>query len=490
MNDKPTRPMHPVRHQPRLWSIDIGSISLKDTHQQMEFPFFSLSKHRDLEPRHYEDHLGNTLEITAHSMGLPTIYDKDFLIYAVSLVMERLNRGETASRRIVMHAADMLEFANRTKSGRDYQAVDDALTRLRGCTIKTNIRTGDVCQTSIFGLIEKGDLIRKYGFDGRLQRVEVTLSEWLWNAIEARQVLTLHPDYFRLRQPLERRIYEVARKFCGRQPEWRIRLILLHHRCGSKSSLKEFRRSFRKLIAKGNLLDYEMRFDSARDVVVFRRLEGSFINRIPTATGDGETDIALPESVAAEARRRHGDRIDLAAAEKDWRCWMERKGVRPTNPAALFLSFLSTWIERREDSAVPAEETGKTDWIAEMALEWWDALDDSERAGWRSRLGERVVLSDGEGWFRSETSIASEAFDRRWRHQLCPVERMDLPPQLLSRAVDVAGPSSDAEAIEAGWREWIVDVAWLHDRPLYSVLSYAEKVREGSANVAAAANDV
>ncbi len=477
MDNKPPRPMHPVRHQPRLWSIDIGSISLKDTHQQMEFPFFSLSKHRDLKPRRYEDHLGNSLEITAHSMGLPTIYDKDFLIYAVSLVMDRLNRGEAASRRIVMHAADMLEFANRTKSGRDYQAVDDALTRLRGCTIKTNIRTGDICQTSIFGLIEKGDLIRKYGFDGRLQRVEVTLSEWLWNAIEARQVLTLHPHYFRLRQPLERRIYEVARKFCGRQPEWRIRLALLHHRCGSKSPLKEFRRAFRKLIEKGDLLDYEVRFDPARDVAVFRRLEGSFVNRIPAA--DGETDIALPESVANEARRRHGDRIDMAAAEKDWRRWLERKGVRPTNPAAMFLSFLSTWIERREDGTAGSDaDGGETDWIAEMALEWWQTLDDDEREFWRSRIGERVELNDGEGWFRSETSMASEAFDRRWRQQLGPVERMELPPQLLARAALAAGPGGGK--IEAGWREWIVDVEWLHDRPLYSVMSYAERLAEGS----------
>ena len=50
--------------------------------------------------------------------------------------------------------------------------------RLSGCWIKTNIRTGDIYQTRIFGLIEEVDLKRKYGWDGRLQHVEITLSKW------------------------------------------------------------------------------------------------------------------------------------------------------------------------------------------------------------------------------------------------------------------------------------------------------------------------
>ena len=125
---------------------------------------------------------------------------------------------------MILYASDTLEFANRGKGGKDYRALDDAITRLRGCTIKTNIRAGDLYQTDVFGLIERGGFVRKYGFDGRLQHVEITLSEWLWEAIQARHVLTLHPDYFRLRKPLERRVYEIARKFCGRQAEWRISL--------------------------------------------------------------------------------------------------------------------------------------------------------------------------------------------------------------------------------------------------------------------------
>ena len=464
------RPMLPARHPPNLFSIDIGSISLKDVQQQMEFPFFTLSKKPDLGIRRYEDRHGNTLEISAHSKGLPTIYDKDILIAAISQIMHRLNRGEEASRRVILYASDTLEFANRSKGGRGYKALDDAITRLRGCTIKTNIRAGDVVRTSIFGMIESGDLIRKYGLDGRLQHVEITLSEWLWGAIQARHVLTLHPDYFRLRKPLERRIYEIARKFCGRQAEWRISLSILREKCGSKSSLREFRRSVRKLAEEGDLLDYDAAYDAERDVVVFRRLEGSLVERIAPAGGpDG---IELPDSVAAEARRRHGSGLDLAAAERDWRRWLARKGVRPTNPAALFLSFVATWADRENGQAAPAP--GKTDWMQETAIEWWGSLGDAEREARRDRLDDRVELSDGEGWFRPEAAIAREAFDLRWRRQPCPAAETELPQLLLARAAAAAGVGP-AE-IERSWREWIPARPYLHDRRLVSVMLHAREL--------------
>jgi plasmid replication initiation protein len=60
----------------------------------------------------------------------------------------------------------------------------------------------------------------------------VTLSDWVFNAINAREVLTLHRNYFRLRKPLERRLYEIARKHCGQAREWRIGLAKLKVKCG------------------------------------------------------------------------------------------------------------------------------------------------------------------------------------------------------------------------------------------------------------------
>jgi plasmid replication initiation protein len=98
--------------------------------------------------------------------------------------------------------------------------------------------------------------------------VEVTLSEWLYNAVQALEVLTIHPDYFRLRKPLARRLYELARKHCGHQAQWKIGLELLQAKSGSKSTLKEFRRAVRAIEADNGLPEYRMALHED-DTVVF-----------------------------------------------------------------------------------------------------------------------------------------------------------------------------------------------------------------------------
>ena len=73
-----------------------------------------------------------------------------------------------------------------------------------------------------FGLIDKWKIIEKSKDDDKMIAVEITLSDWLFNAAVGKDILTINQDYFRLRKPLERRIYEIARKHCGAQKEWRI----------------------------------------------------------------------------------------------------------------------------------------------------------------------------------------------------------------------------------------------------------------------------
>ena len=106
----------------------------------------------------------------------------------------------------------------------------EAFERLAGTRITTNIVTGGPGfareVTTGFGLIEKWEIVRKAPAgkkgSGKMVSVAVTLSEWLYRAVLSKSVLTLSRDYFRLRKPLERRIYELARKHCGRQNSWQV----------------------------------------------------------------------------------------------------------------------------------------------------------------------------------------------------------------------------------------------------------------------------
>ena len=57
---------------------------------------------------------------------------------------------------------------------------------------------------------------------------------------------------------------------------------------------------------------------------------------------------------------------------------------------------------------------------------------------------------------------------------------MELPPQLLARAVRAAGPGANQEG-EEGWRKWVVDQpSWMQDTMMHSVMSYARLLAEGS----------
>ena len=219
MEKKKLPALIPDRHpQLDLFLCDVADAVLKDIMPQMEHPFYSLSKKPEMNVRRYE-HNGNWLEVIPSIKGLVTIYDKDILIYAISQIMAKLNKGEEVSRRVRINSREYLMFTNRKTSGREYLALIDSLERLRGTTIKTNIVTGDEEQTDIFGLIDAAAVKRKHGLDGRLQWCEIVISDWVFNAIRAKEVLTLSPKYFRLRRPIERRIYELARKHCGNKEQ-------------------------------------------------------------------------------------------------------------------------------------------------------------------------------------------------------------------------------------------------------------------------------
>jgi plasmid replication initiation protein len=110
-----------------------------------------------------------------------------------------------------LKAYDLLVSTNRNTDGRGYQQLKGALDRLSGTRIRTNIKTGDLEVTEGFGLIDSWKIIRKTA-SGRMTELRVTLSDWVFNAVAAREILTLSRDYFRLRKPVERRLYELARK--------------------------------------------------------------------------------------------------------------------------------------------------------------------------------------------------------------------------------------------------------------------------------------
>ncbi|WP_407691922.1 replication initiator protein A [Pseudooceanicola sediminis] len=309
---------------------DILDAIPKDDMATMEHPVFSLSTRPDRRILSYE-HRGTQIEVTPSVKGLATIHDKDILIFCISQLMAAINAGRAVGRTLTLRAHDLLVATNRETSGDAYRRLREAFERLAGTRITTNIVTGDKEITSGFGLIESWEIVRK-SRGGRMMSVSITLSDWLFRAVMSKSVLTLSRDYFRLRKPLERRIYELARKHCGRQDSWRVSVEVLLNKSGSASPRRVFRKMIRDMIETDHLPDYEIA-EEPGDIIRF-----SSRNRLTETTGPE----APPLSVAAMAQARSLlPGADVYALEAEWRgFWAASGRPRLRSADAAFLGFV------------------------------------------------------------------------------------------------------------------------------------------------------
>ena len=307
----------PARHQTGDFFVcDILDALPKDDMATMEHPVFSLATKPDLRILAYA-HNGVDITVTPSVRGLATIHDKDILIYCISQLMAARNAGRAISRNVTLRAHDLLVATNRETSGDAYRRLREAFERLAGTRITTNLAMDGVEVTRGFGLIEGWEIARKTR-GGRMISVSVTLSDWLFRAVMSSAVLTLSRDYFRLRKPLERRIYELARKHCGRQDSWRISVDTLLKKSGSASPRRVFRAMLREMIAADHLPDYTMA-EEPGDII-------RFANRASVI--DAGQGLQLPPLASAthDAARSLAPGWDIYALEADWRAYWAASG--------------------------------------------------------------------------------------------------------------------------------------------------------------------
>lgn len=310
---------------------DFFAPSPKHDLASMEHPLFSLSTRPD---RRILNYLHNETEVTVTPSvkGRATIFDADILIFCISQLMAAINAGRPTARTLTLTAHDLLLATGRETSGDSYRRLKDAFERLAGTRITTNIVTGDQEVTSGFGLIEAWEIVRKTRA-GRMVSVKVVLSEWLYNAVLSKSVLTLSREYFNLRKPLERRVYELARKHCGRQPEWRISVQTLLKKTGSNSPRRVFRAMMREMIKADSLPDYSL-----------RELPGDVIEVTPR--GRSEEQVILPglseETLIAARQMIPG--ADVYALEAQWQAEHPQTSSRRGDSDRAFLEWLAGQI--------------------------------------------------------------------------------------------------------------------------------------------------
>ncbi|MBY0307041.1 MAG: replication initiator protein A [Sphingomonas sp.] len=239
----------------------------------MDYPFFALSKVAVHTPLSFEIDDAK-IEIRPSASGIATMYDKEIILYVASLMAQEKRKGGVVGQDFTFKAHDFFRATGKPRPGKsEYQRFTDALERLQGTQIKTNIRTGSQQEKGWFSWLAEATAQFRTAKDGqeRMEAVRVRLCAWLHRAImRDGHIYEYDDNYFKL-APVEKRLYEISHSHCdGEQVEMPIEVFAA--KVGSVGTIAQFKRSLKEIDKSGRIpqyrvtlaevLPHEPRFDS------------------------------------------------------------------------------------------------------------------------------------------------------------------------------------------------------------------------------------
>lgn len=335
--------------------VQIGDQDLRDLMFLLEWPFFGLSHIPSKKVHNFTSPDGKTyLRCSPGARGGPTQNDHDILIYFISMLHrmneERRRQGlsknqtlrlnnETGSYEIEASddavlalieesetdkdgdaklsfvAHDLLKLLRRQTGQRAYNQLKQALFRLRSASIETNIGP-DTGRNRGFGWISRYEFVEETLADGskRMKNIDVWITPWVIQALTAvNSVLQINPAYFELTSGIEKRLYQIARKHCGKQNSFSISLPKLAAKVGTSQEIRQFKAELLKVIKADNIPDYVLalvepepmpgrkRVPADRLIVSFTPRKGPWISRRVLSQAEREAERANGTDLDASA---------------------------------------------------------------------------------------------------------------------------------------------------------------------------------------------
>lgn len=306
-----TRPTPPAPQSPQsqrdLFQLDSPlQGEIRGERSLMAFPFFALSKTAWMKPLGYE-HANVSIEVRPSANGVATIYDKEIVLYIASLMAAKIELGEEVGQDFVFTAHDLFSVTAGNHSARSYARLSEALERLQGTQVKTNIEAGGEGEEGFFSWLSEARLHYSTTRAGerRLKAVKVRLCDWLYRAIlRDRQVLNYAAAYFQL-GPIERRIYEVARA-TAEDGRLEVDLATFRLQVGYQNPLPNFRSALKGIAQADAIPDYHVALveDAAAPEAGGRRGRRATPVRVVITA---RTEAALPDASESEAQGAQAD---------------------------------------------------------------------------------------------------------------------------------------------------------------------------------------
>jgi len=235
----------------------------RDSMPLMEHQVFSLSNQPVLEIIKYE-HKGNKIELKPSIHGLPTINDKDILIYIGSHISYAINSGIVPDKWVSFDVRDYYKFTGKKVGSVSFIRFKEAIERLYGAYFWTNIEVDGYRRDKPFRVLEDVDIIQETRSKKGITKVAIKLPDWLYKTYITGEMLNIADGYFEL-TPTRKAMYGHIRKHCGsNQGKYVVGIEKFNKKIGKgDKNPKYIRAEIRKIIKndKGELLNYKIKLD-------------------------------------------------------------------------------------------------------------------------------------------------------------------------------------------------------------------------------------
>lgn len=265
-----------------------------------EFPFFALTKIPQKEPMLFTSD-DVRIEINPGKHGIATIWDKEILLYVASLIVAKMERGETVTPEVTFTANDFFNATNADNSQKSYDALRAALRRLQTTEVFTDIETGGEAEDGGFSWVLdwRATYAKLPNGERRMKAVKVTLCPWMFRAVQRdRRLAAYHIDYFKLGS-IERRLYELAMFNCA-EGEYVADIEHLAKKVGSTDRIAKFKAKLKDIAERDALPQYRLELtDRKRPSTGGRPGIDTVVTFRPKPKGQRGADLTLAAAAAA-----------------------------------------------------------------------------------------------------------------------------------------------------------------------------------------------
>ncbi|MCJ2072967.1 replication initiator protein A [Methylobacterium sp. J-030] len=222
--------------------------------------------------------------------GVATLADGDVLVYAASVLTQRLNAGQDLHPPITASPNEILRTLGKPTDGRHHTLLAASFERLattnvRFALLRVRHSAGQHNHSpQNFAYAGPGfSLIEWWERPPRGSRApwRFRLPTWLVSEIESKQILKIEPSLLQ-RRGLERRVAGWARAYLGQRSSWEIDIAQVYRLAGALTAPRQFRHELRALVARQPIHSVTLVFDPTQ-----QKLRVTHENALIRASIDG-----------------------------------------------------------------------------------------------------------------------------------------------------------------------------------------------------------